>query len=178
MSKRNITILTLIVVGILSRFLPLPPNFAAVGAIALFGGAYFSNRLLSLLLPLGVLLLSDLMFGLFIPGTAFYASQPLVYLAFICIGLLGFTLRNNKNPVRIAGTSLLSSGVFFLVSNFGVWLTSAMYAKTIGGLLTCYGAAIPFLKYTISGDLVFNTALFGAAYLISQAYPALIADTE
>lgn len=178
MNKRNLTILGIIVIGLMARFLPLPPNFAAIGAISLFGGAYFSNRMLGLLLPIGVLFLSDLLFGLVDPGMAFYSSQPLVYISFIAIALLGFTLRKNKNPLKIAGASLGSSAIFFLVSNFGVWLTSAMYAKTIGGLLACYGAALPFLKYTMSGDMIFNTVFFGAAYLVSQSYPRLLTAAE
>ncbi len=178
MNKRNITILAVIVVGLMARFLPLPPNFAAIGAIALFGGAYFSNRILALILPLAVLFASDLIFGLIDPQMAFYSSQPIVYLGFIFIGLLGFTLRGNKNPLKIAGASLGGSAVFFLVSNLGVWLTSAMYAKTIGGLIACYGAALPFLKYTVSGDLVFNTVFFGAAYFISQTSPKLLTASE
>ncbi len=178
MNKRNFTILAVIVIGMMARFLPLPPNFAAIGAIALFGGAYFSNRLLAVLMPLGILFVSDLFFGLIDPKMAFYSSQPIVYLGFLLIALIGFTLRSNKNPLRIAGASLGSSGLFFLVSNFGVWLTSGMYAKTLGGLITCYGAALPFLKYTISGDLVFNTVFFGAAFLISQRYPKLLAQTS
>lgn len=175
MSKQNLVILLTIIVGISTRFMEvLPPNFGAIGAIALFGGAYFSNRALGLVLPLGVLLASDLIIGLTGTGTALYTAQPFVYGGFLLIGLLGFLLRKGKSPLKIAGGSLGGSVIFYLVSNFGVWLTSGFYAKTLGGLMTCYGAAIPFFKYTIAGDLVFNTIFFGAAYLIAQRFPSLM----
>jgi hypothetical protein len=175
MSKQNLVILLTIIVGISTRFMEmLPPNFGAIGAIALFGGAYFSNRALGLVLPLSVLLASDLIIGLTGTGTALYTAQPFVYGGFLLIGLLGFLLRKGKSPLKIAGGSLGGSVIFYLVSNFGVWLTSGFYAKTLGGLMTCYGAAIPFFKYTIAGDLVFNTLFFGAAYLIAQRFPSLM----
>ena len=175
MSKQNLVILLTILVGISTRFMEiLPPNFGAIGAIALFGGAYFSNRTIGLLLPLSVLLASDLIIGLTGTGTALYTSQPFVYGGFLLIGLLGFLLRTGRSPVKIMGGSLAGSVIFYLVSNFGVWLTSGFYAKTFGGLISCYGAAIPFFKYTVAGDLVFNTVFFGVAYLIAQRFPTLI----
>lgn len=178
MSKRNLIILLVIIVGISTRFMEfLPANFGAIGAIALFGGAYFSNRSLGLLLPLGVLLLSDLILGM-TGQTALYAAQPYVYGGFLLIGVLGFALRKNRNVLKIAGGSLGGSLLFFLVSNFGVWLTSGIYAKTFGGLMSCFAAAIPFFKYTIAGDMVFNTIFFGAAYLITQQFPKVMLATE
>ncbi len=179
MSKQNLVILLTIIVGISTRFMEaLPANFGAIGAIALFGGAYFSNRALGLVLPLGVLLASDLLMGFTGTGTALYASQPFVYGGFLLIGFMGFLLRKGKSPLKIAGGSLGGSVTFYLVSNFGVWLTSGFYAKTLGGLMTCYGAAIPFFKYTVAGDLVFNTLFFGVAYLIAQRFPSLIPSVK
>lgn len=178
MSKRNLIILLTIIVGISTRFMDaLPANFSAIGAIALFGGAYFSNRVLGMFLPLIVLLASDVLLGL-TGKTAFYTAQPFVYGAFLLVGLLGFALRKNRNVWKIIGGSLTSSVIFYIVSNFGVWITSGIYAKTIGGLLSCYGAAIPFFKYTIAGDMVFNTVFFGAAFLIAQRYPNILPATE
>ncbi len=178
MSKRNLIILLVIIVGISTRFMEfLPPNFGAIGAIALFGGAYFSNRALGLLLPLGVLFLSDLILG--ITGqTALYGAQPYVYGGFLLIGVLGFALRHNKNISKIVGGSLGGSLVFFLVSNLGVWFTSGLYAKTFGGLMSCFVAAIPFFKYTIAGDMVFNTIFFGSAYLLTQQFPKVMLTSQ
>ncbi len=46
--------------------------------------------------------------------------------------------------------------VFFLISNFGVWLLSGMYEKNISGLINCYIVAIPFLKNTIISTIFFS----------------------
>ena len=174
MSKQNLIILLTIIAGITTRFMDfLPANFSAIGAIALFGGAYFSNRVLGLFLPLAVLLASDIALAA-MGETALYAAQPFVYGGFLLIGVLGFALRKNRHVLKIAGGSLGGSVVFYLLSNFGVWLTSGMYAKSLFGLLSCYTAAIPFFKYTLAGDFVFNAIFFGAAYLISHRYPKLI----
>lgn len=178
MNKRNLTILTILLFGILSRFLPHPPNFTAIGAIALFGSAYFSNKSFGLIMPLGILLFSDLILGLVNPSYAFYSAQPLVYLGFFAIGLMGLLLRSNKGVAKVLGASVSASLVFFLISNFGVWITSPHYPTNFAGLISCYTAAIPFFWNTLASDLLFNGVFFGAAYWISQSFPAWLSNEK
>lgn len=164
--KVNVIVMSLIAIGVITRFIPHPPNFTAIGAIALFGGAYFTSKRLAVLLPLLVLFLSDLAFQIFIPEMGFHKTIPFVYFSFILISLTGFYLRENKSWLRIAGYSLLSSVIFFVISNFGSWLF--YYPQNFQGLVSCYIAAIPFFHYNVLGDFFFNGILFLSAYFIFQ----------
>lgn len=165
-SPKFLTITFIIILAVASRFLPFPPNVAPVAAIALFGGAYFSDKRMAYLLPLGIMLISDLLIGLH--GTLLF-----VYAAFALIVLIGFKLGKKINPLRVTGAALAGSSVFFLITNFGVWLTSPLYPLTGAGLVTCYTAAIPFFHYTILGDLFYTTVIFGGFELARRSFPIL-----
>ena len=169
----------LILLAAFSRLIPHPPNFTPVGAMALFGAAYFSKRYLALVIPIIAMWLSDLVlnnviyaqyfdsFVLFYPG--FYWT----YSAFIVIGLVGFFLLKRTKPQNILIASLSASILFFLLSNFGVWASGMMYPKDFSGLLACYTAAIPFFQNTLMGDLVYCGVLFGAFEFAQYKLPLL-----
>jgi hypothetical protein len=74
--------------------------------------------------------------------------------------------------VRVAtvaiGGALAASLIFYVVTNFAVWALSTLYTPDVKGLLECYVAALPFLKYTIAGDLFWSIALFGGAALLRR----------
>ena len=106
---------SLIFIAALSRLLPHPPNVAPIAAMALAGGVYFERRF-ALLIPLAALFVSDCIIG-------FHATIPFVYGSFLATGLIGIWLHSHKKPALIAGGTLLSSIIFFIVTNFGVWLT-------------------------------------------------------
>ena len=145
----------LIAVAAFSRLLPHPANFTALGAIALFGGVYLDKRY-AIAVPLIAMLISDYVIG-------FYGGMYWVYGGFILVGLVGLWLRTHKTPAMILGGTVVSSLLFFIVTNFGVWFTPAsMYARTWDGLIECYVAAIPFFRNSLGGDLVFVVLLFGA----------------
>ena len=82
MSKNKLLITFFIILGILTRLIPHPPNFTAIGAIAVFGGAYISDKKLSFIIPTIIMLISDLLLG--------YEIQLSVYVSFICAYLLLF----------------------------------------------------------------------------------------
>ncbi|MCC5933541.1 MAG: hypothetical protein LAT75_13215 [Candidatus Cyclonatronum sp.] len=167
MLKPKFLILSLILVlAVVSRFLPFPPNVAPVAAMALFGGAYFSDKRIAFLLPLGVMLLSDLLLGL-------HSTLLFVYAAFGIIVGLGMLLGKEISPLRIAGASVAGSVIFYLLTNFGVWLFSPYYPFTLEGLLASYTMAIPFFHYTLLGDLFFTTVMFGSFELVRRNVPAL-----
>lgn len=146
MKKETILIGSLIVLAVASRLLPHPPNFAPITGIALFAATKFQNRFLALLLPLFCLLVTDLFLGLSWINLFVYAS-------FAMISYLGM----KSESIRIS-TVLSSSVLFFVVSNFGVWLL--YYPKTLAGLTSCFTLAIPFFTNTLSGDLVYTAVLF------------------
>ena len=100
------------------------------------------------------------------------------YGAFALIALMGtFTLRKVCVP-QLLFSALGASVIFFLVSNFGVWFSSGMYTKDIGGLIACYTAGIPFFKNTVLGDLVYSAALFGLFELSLSWFPKLRTHKE
>lgn len=160
------TLVMMVLVAAFSRLIPHPWNFTAIGAMALFGGAYFPSKKQSLFLPVAALFVSDLVIGL-------HSTMVFVYIAFLAIVLLGWTLRENKTAFRIGTLALFSSSLFFLVSNFGVWVMGGMYPMTLQGLSECYVAAIPFFDNQIYGDLFFSGVLFGGYELLKKVAPQL-----
>lgn len=151
------------------------PNITPIAAMALFGGAYFQNKKLAFVLPLFVMFLTDMaleaayQFG-WREYSGFHSTMPFVYMGFLFTVLLGTFLKSdNVRALPLAGAGLLSSAVFFIVTNFGVWATAGYYPTTLDGLITCYVAAIPFFHYSVIGDLFFIALLFGGfAYLKSK----------
>lgn len=144
-----------IVVCTIARILPHPANFTPIGAIALFGGVYLSKRQ-ALFAPIISMLISDFVIG--------FDSLPMrisIYGSILVEVLLGFWLKKNKNTYSIITSSLLSSLVFFFITNFSVWYFGSMYSKSISGLMDCYILAIPFFKNTLIGDLFYTGIFFG-----------------
>lgn len=155
------------------RLFPHPPNFAPVGAMALFGGACFADRRMAFLVPLLAMLASDLAIGLLARDLSLglHPFLPFVYGSFALIVCLGFWLRQRRRVVSIAATVLTSSVLFFVVTNFGQWWLSPMYAKTWDGLVACYVAAIPFFDNTLLSTALYATALFGGLALAEKRLP-------
>jgi hypothetical protein len=154
-SQRITLIVGLILVAALVRLFPHPPNVAPIAAMALFAGATFADKRLAFAVPLAPLLLTDLVLGLHI-------TMPFVYAAFAATVWLGGRLGERRTALRLGGTALAASVVFFVVTNFGTWLMQDLYPATAAGLVACYWAAIPFFHLTVAGDLLFTALLFGA----------------
>ena len=154
MINKNIFLVSLIFFAILSRFLPHPPNFTPIAAIALLSSKGFTNRWVVFLIPIVSLFISDLFIGL-------HATIPFVYISFILIALLGMYVKK-INIVSV----LLSSTIFFLVSNFGVWLL--YYPISVEGLIQCYTLALPFFLNTVLGDLVYGALLIYPFYALQR----------
>lgn len=144
---------TLIFLAALSRLLPHPPNFAPITAIALFSGMYL-DRKHAFIVPMAAMLISDYFIG-------FYAGVTWVYACFLAMGLIGLWLRNHKTVGAVVGATLAGSLLFFVVTNFGMWLSSGIYPHTMSGFVECYVAAIPFFKNTLLGDAIYVTVMFG-----------------
>jgi len=152
--------LLLVLIGISFRIIPHAPNFTPIAAIALFGGVYFSKKI-AFVLPLGAMLISDIFIG-------FYQTSVMVsvYGSFILCVILGFWLKKHKGWYAVGGSAVLSSVLFFLITNFAVWAFTPWYAKTLSGIIQCYLLALPFLKNTLLGDLFYTTVFFGSYELI------------
>jgi len=174
LNTRFLTLMGMVFVAATMRLIPHPPNFTPIAAMALFGGAYFSNKKTAFAIPLIAMYLSDLVLGLFVYDLGwFHATMPFVYGSFAMTVGLGFWVRRWRSPSRIGLAALASSLLFFFVPNFGVWLAGGLYPKTLDGLMACYVAAIPFFKNTLMGHAVYTIALFGGFALIQRYYPAL-----
>jgi hypothetical protein len=174
----------LILIAALTRLLPHPPNFSPVEAIALFGGAYFAARKWAILVPLAGMFVSDLILAQKMGGSyAEYFSTPSFWIVYACIvltTLMGFGLRGKVTGARVLGYSLAGSVLFFLVSNFGVWLTAQMvpgYPACTTGIIPCYVQALPFFQWTVLGTLFYSALLFGGFALLRRHVPALHAQT-
>ncbi len=164
----------------ISRLLPHPPNLTPIGAMGLFGAAYFSRRWLAFLVPFAALWVSDLLLNNLVyarqfpelyEGFAWFGS-PSVYLAFGLIVLLGFGLLKRVKPLRLLGASLGASIVFFLLTNFFSWLGNPLYPQTTTGLMTAYAMGVPFFWNTLFGDLLYTALLFGIFEWVQQKHPA------
>lgn len=167
----------MVLLAALSRLLPHPYNFTPIGAMALFGGAYFANRVVAILVPMLSLWISDLLLNNLVYReyytTFTWFTSGWIYASFLLIGVLGMVLLQKVSVRNVLIASLSSSVLFFLITNFSVWLGSGMYPQTREGLMACYTAGLPFFQNTILGDLFFSGVLFGAFELMQRRFPVL-----
>lgn len=172
--KKNLKLQTGLIIGMtllaaLSRLIPHPPNFTPLGAMALFGAAYFSKKHLAFLIPLAAWWISDILLNNLVYAKLYpeiyqgfsWMGNPVIYICLGLIVLIGWALLKKVNTVRVIGTATLAAVVFFLVTNFNSMLTSPLYTKDFNGLLESYIAGIPFFRNTLVGNLVYSAILFG-----------------
>ena len=168
-NARLAALLSAIVAAAALRLVPHPPNFSPIDAMALFSGAYLGRRWLAFVAPLAALLLSDIVLG-------FYHGMATVYATVALIVLIGWWVSPRRTALRIGAGSVLGSVVFFLITNFGMWLFSGFYPVTFAGLVACYTAAIPFFQNTIAGDLFYAVLLFGGFRIAELMLPRVRAE--
>jgi len=162
-----------VLIAIIMRVIPHPWNVTPIGAMFLFSGATFKRRLDSLLVPLAALIISDYAVIHILYGGRFSWINPYTWTGFLLVGLIGWILRNRISYTSIIAGSLAGSVVFFLVSNFGVWMGGKLYPMTSSGLAACYIAGLPFFRNTVIGDLVFAGVMFGSYQLITHRHEAV-----
>jgi len=150
----------------LFRLLPHWPNVSPVAAMALFGGAYFADKRLALIVPFAALLLSDLLLGL-------HDTMIFVYAGFALTVAIGVLLKNRVTITNTAFAVIAASVIFYLLTNFGAWMTSALYAKSAEGLLQAYIAGIPFFQNSLLGNLAYSAVIFGG-YAFMQKHVAVL----
>ncbi len=166
MIARALLLVILIFSAAAARLVPHPPNFAPIGAMALFGGACFADKRWAFAVPLAAMLVSDLVLG-------FHRLMPVVYGSFVLIVCVGFWLRKRRALVPIGAAAMSSSLLFFAATNIGVWALGSLYPKTWQGLVACYVAAVPFFWNTLLGDLFYSAVLFGGLALAERGFPAI-----
>ena len=158
--------LLLILIGVLSRIVPHPANVTAVGALAVFSGArYGTTKALAIIV--GTMLVSDAVLG-------FHAVMWATYGSFALSVILASLLLRKQSVARIAGVTLISSILFYLVTNFAVWVVpGSMYPKTVAGLLESYIMALPFFRNSLIGDISYSAIFFGSYALMKTLRPRL-----
>jgi hypothetical protein len=159
MRSRYWMAISLIAIAAFARLIPHPANVTPIMAMALFSGAVFHKRVFGILIPLAAMFVSDLALGT-------HNQMVSVYGSIVLVSLIGLLLTDKRSAGRVAMASVASSTLFFLITNFTVWLSGEMYAKTSAGLLECYTLALPFYRNGLIGDLAFSGVLFGAWALI------------
>jgi hypothetical protein len=152
-----------VLIAVAVRFLPHPWAFTPVGAALLYFGARQPRK--RLWIPLALLAVSDILLTKYAYWYAFTLDTLVTWAWYAGVLLLGGLLRENARPLRLVGASLSTSVSFFLLSNFAVWAAWNMYPKTLGGLMSCYAAAVPFFRQPVA-DLLFVGAFFGISALV------------
>lgn len=166
-NPRAAVVVAIVCVAAALRLLPHPMNFAPIGALALFGGAYFSSKRAALTVPLLSLVAGDIF-------TGFHPLIPYVYASFLVSVAIGFWLRDNKSASRIGQATVAGAIQFFLITNFAMWVSSiGNYPKNAAGLAECYIAGLPLFWNTLAGDAFYVALLFGGMRLAEKRFPML-----
>jgi len=143
----------LIVIGFASRFIPHVSQFTAILAVAMLAGMYLKPRF-AIITPLVLMVASDFIMGFH--DTMFYTWGSM-----LAISAIGLWLRQRKSLPVVVGGSVLSAVLFFVVTNFGAWL-SPLYPNTWEGLQACYVMAIPFFRSTLVSTVAYSIVLYVA----------------
>ena len=160
-SNKYILIFSLIIVTALSNILLTNiPNFSPIASVALFSGFYLSNKKLALLIPIVCILVSDYFVG-------FHSLMWAVYLSFALTVIMGIKMKTSSSK-NVIINSVLSSLVFFLITNSAVWMMGGFYSSDLSGLALCLSMGIPFYKYTLLSSIIFSALLFGGFQILNQ----------
>ncbi len=151
-------VLLIILLLTASRLVPHPPNFTPVGAMALLAATHFKSLRTALIIPLLAMLISDIFLGM-------HSSMLYVYGCIAIIVTTCHLLIKQSTILNMTLAAVFSAILFFIITNFGAWLTHGMYPLTLAGLLQAYIAGIPFFTNTIAGHLFFTGIGF---YLLRQ----------
>lgn len=144
----------LLAFGIVGRWAQPQWNFTPLAAVAAMGGYCFRGWLPAVLLPLSVLLVSDM---LVLPHDNLIAQGSVYAMTVIPIAL-GRAARRNEGWRQAACWGLCGfapATTFFFVTNFAVWASKSLYAPTLAGLLECYERGLPFYRWMLAGDLCY-----------------------
>lgn len=159
---------------------PLSPDFkflanlSGIGAVALFGGAYFKNKFSAFLLPVLVLFASDL--GLILTmgkDYGFYPGWYYTYISFILMVVVGKLMIRKVNIQSVVAATLVGVLIHWIISDYGVWYGSSFYPQTLGGFWACLVAAIPYELNFLYGTLAYSAIMFTAFETLKSRYPYL-----
>jgi len=144
-------------------------NFSPIGAMAIFGGAYFKKTRKAFCFPLLALLLSDavLQLTVFKSSGFLYGGWYYVYTAFVLMVLVGRLLKHIE-PLDVFLAAVAVTMIHWLVTDFGVWYGSHTIPQTASGYIQCLDLAMPFEVRFLTGTLVYSAVLFIGFELLSR----------
>ena len=159
-------------------------NFTPIGAMGLFGGAYFTSKWKAFAFPLLTLLISDLIINLFVfdgKYGAMYGGWYVIYGVFALIVFYGKWILQNVSVKNVVIASVVAAVSHWLIADFTVWRigggtdlrTMTPLTKNWAGLVQCYVQGFPFVKNFLIGTLVYGGILFGGFELAKQRFPVL-----
>ena len=148
------------------------PGVSPVAASALFARLMLRRPALAPVVPLAALLISDAISGFY-----HWQVMAVVYAALTLPAVAGILTRHLRASRVVVPTVLACSLIFFVTTNFAVWAWSGIYSADTAGLIQCYAMGLPFLKYTVAGDLFWAAVLFGGAWLVQWLAQRLTART-
>jgi hypothetical protein len=155
----------LVAIGACGRWAQPDWCFTPIAAVTIFAGYYFARWPIAILVPVACLAISDLA----LPAYDQLGVLTVTYAAMVLPVWLGRSLRQESHPagtaVRWICCGLLPAAIFFLTTNFAVWLFKSHYEKTLGGLTECYLAAVPFFRTMLVGDVFYLVVIFGCLAL-------------
>ena len=153
MMKIIITFLFISIILALGRIIPHPPNFTPILATAIYTPYMVNDKWIAVLIPLSAMFIADIIIG-------FHPYMLWVYGAIGLSTLISnWSMRFNKKYMQLAIMTLVSSILFFVITNFAVWAIWDYYPKTIDGLIICYIKAIPFFQNTLLGTIIYTAII-------------------
>ena len=165
---------------LMSRVLPHPPNFAPVNALCLISGLVIGHRLLTFVIPLVTIYVSDFIINNTV-GRPFIESDSLLifwsdfmwgtYLAYGTIIVFSLLFLRNHSYGKMIGGSLLATLLFFVITNGVTWYTSPLYPQSFAGLIACYGLGLEFILNPTLGDLFFTLLLYST---VKYTFPRFV----
>ena len=162
----------LIIIAALSRVFLYPHNFSPIIGMAIFAGAVIKDRRLAFALPLLAMFLSDVLFEVFNIAPGFWGWGQLVgYGILALITVIAFSMKK-INVLTIAGYSVGSSLLFFLLSNSAFFVFDNpiyhLYPQNFSGYIGSLVGGLPFLRTGVVADLVYSGVLFGTYFLVQH----------
>jgi len=158
-------------------------NFTPIGAMGLFGGAYFTKKWKAFAFPLITLLASDLVIDVFVYNGKYgimYGSWYWVYGGFCVIVLFGNWLLKKVSVRNLVLTGIAATLAYWMIVDFGVFLfgctditTGLKMDHSFNSLLKCYAQGAPFMKNFLLGTLVYSGIMFGAFEWMKVKQPSL-----
>lgn len=150
-----------------------------MGAIALFGGAYFSKKWKAYAVFIVTYFLSDIFINYLYTSklVIWYGGAIWTYIPFLLSVLVGTFIKK----VNVASIGLASVGIVLIHWLFAdlPWFYGTLYPHNMKGYLQSLGASLyPFEVNMLAANIVFCAILFGGFELAKNKYTALRSQRE